>query len=160
MTSFIGGIHPLYHKSTKKSKIEVTKIPKKVILPLSQHTGAPCEPLVKSGEIVKVAQKIASSDKFVSAPIHASISGTVLGIAKVPHPVLGECNAIVIESDGKIEWDESVKRRENIDALDAKELISIIREAGIVGLGGAAFPTHIKLSPPQDKGIDTVILNG
>jgi len=160
MPSFIGGIHPLYNKITRKNKIEVAPLPKKVILPLQQHIGAPCEALVKAEDLVKVGQKIADSKAFVSAPIHASISGKVLGIAKTPHPVLGECNAIVIESDGKIEWDESIKKRENIEKLTKEELRNIIKEAGIVGLGGAAFPTHVKLSPPPEKPINTLILNG
>jgi len=119
---FIGGIHPIYNKITRKNKIEVAPLPKKVILPLQQHTGAPCEPLVKAEDIVKVGQKIAEAKAFVSAPIHASISGKVLGIAKSPHPVLGECNSIIIESFGKIEWDESVKRRDNVDNLTKDEL--------------------------------------
>ena len=160
MTTFIGGVHPHYNKITRKSRIEVAKLPKKGILPLQQHTGAVCEPLVKAGDFVKVGQKIAESKAFVSAPIHASISGKVIGIAKSSHPVLGECNSIIIESDGKIEWHESVKKRENADKLTAKEIIDIVKEAGIVGLGGAAFPTHVKLSPSAEKKIDTLILNG
>jgi len=157
--SFTGGIHPIYNKITRKSKIEIPPLPKKVILPLQQHIGAPCNPLVQPGDEAKVGQKIADSESFVSAPIHASISGKISSIEKAPHPVLGECNAIIIESDGKIEWDTSIKNRENT-CLKKDELKSIIKEAGIVGLGGAAFPTHVKLSPPADKPIDTVILNG
>ncbi len=160
MASFFGGIHPIYNKLTKEKEIEISPIPKKVILPLQQHIGAPCEPLVKAGDKVKVGQKIAESKGFVSAPIHASISGEVLGIAKAPHPVLGEFNAIIIESDGKTEWDESIKEREKAGELTKDELKRIIKEAGIVGLGGAAFPTHVKLSPPAEKPIDTIILNG
>lgn len=160
MKSFIGGIHPKYNKITRKDRIKVAPMPKKVIIPLQQHTGAPGEPLVQAEDLVKIGQKIAESKAFVSAPIHASISGKVLGIAKAKHPVLGECKAIVIGSNGKIEWDESVKKRENTDKLTKDELKDIIKEAGIVGLGGAAFPTHVKLSPPEDKKIDTVILNG
>ena len=160
MKSFFGGIHPRYNKITRKTKIAVAPMPKKVILPLQQHIGAPCNALVKAGDVVKVGQKIAESDKFVSAPIHASISGKVVGISKMPHPTLGECDAIIIESDGRIEWDDMVKKRENVDELTKDELKNIIKEGGIVGLGGAAFPTHVKLSPPPDKKIDTVILNG
>ncbi len=160
MKLFIGGIHPSYNKVTRKDSIKVAPLPKKVILPLQQHIGAPCEPLVGKNDIVKVGQKIAGSKSFVSAPIHASISGKVLSIAKAPHPVLGECNAIVIESDGKVGWDKSVKKRENVGKLGKDELRNIIKEAGIVGLGGAAFPTHVKLSSPPEKKIDTVILNG
>ena len=160
MGLFIGGVHPSYNKITRKNKIEVAPLPKKVILPLQQHTGATCEAIVKADDYVKVGQKIAESKAFVSAPIHASISGKVLGIAKAAHPILGECNAIIIESNGKIEWDGSVKQRENADNLSKDELKNIIKEAGIVGLGGAAFPTHVKLSPLPNKPIDTVILNG
>jgi len=160
MGSFIGGIHPVYNKLTRKNKIEVAPMTKMVIIPLTQHIGAQCEPLVKPGDSVRVGQKIAESTAFVSAPIHSSLSGKVLGIAKAAHPVLGECNSIIIEADGRIEWDESVKKRENVDKLSKDELIKIIKEAGIVGLGGAAFPTHVKLSPPLDKPIDTLILNG
>lgn len=160
MKSFFGGIHPDYNKITENRKIEVAALPKKVVLPLSQHTGAPCEPLVKAGDIVKAGQKIAESKSFVSAPIHASISGKVVEIAKKPHPVAGESLAIVIESDGKLEYDRSIKPRDDADELDRKDIISIIKEAGIVGLGGAAFPTHVKLSPPPEKKIDTIILNG
>lgn len=157
MLEFIGGIHPPYSKLTKKNKVEVAKLPKKVILPLSQHTGATCEPLVKVGDHVRVGQKIADSDKFVSAPIHASISGTVTEISDKAHPVLGQCKSIVIESDGKINWFEPPKK---IDHSSVDKLKEIIKNAGIVGLGGAAFPTHVKLSPPEGKKIDTVILNG
>lgn len=160
MKLFIGGIHPKYNKVTRNDSIKVAPLPKKVILPLQQHTGAPCEPLVGKDDIVKVGQKIAGSKSFVSAPIHASISGKVLSIAKSKHPVLGECNAIVIEGDGNIEWDKSVKTRENMEQLGKDELRIIIKEAGIVGLGGAAFPTHVKLSPPPENKIDTAILNG
>src|SRR3989344_660776 len=160
MQGFLGGIHPKYNKITKNKSIEIAPMPKKVIIPLQQHIGAPCEALVKAGDKVKIGQKIAESKSFVSAPIHSSISGKVVGIAKSPHPVLSEFNAIVIEADGKIEWDESVKKREDIEKLTKDELKGIIKEAGIVGLGGAAFPTHVKLSPPKEKPIDTVILNG
>ena len=158
--SFIGGIHLKYNKITRKDRIKVAPYPKKVIIPLQQHIGAPCESLVQVGDSVKVGQKIAESQSFVSAPIHASISGKVIGITKTPHPVLGEVNSIIIESDGKIEWDESIKKRENIEKLTKEELKNIIKESGIVGLGGAAFPTHVKLSPPKEKPINTVILNG
>ncbi|MEA2036797.1 MAG: electron transport complex subunit RsxC [Nanoarchaeota archaeon] len=160
MSLFKGGIHPRYDKITRKSKIEVAPFPKKVVIPLQQHIGAPCDAIVELGDKVKIGQKIAESKAFVSAPIHSSISGIVKSIEKMPHPVLGECNAIIIESDGKIEWDSPIKRRDNVDKLTKDELKNIIKEAGIVGLGGAAFPTHVKLSPPPGKEIDTVILNG
>ena len=97
MASFIGGIHPVYNKAANKSRIEVAPLPKRVILPLQQHIGAPCQALVKEGDKVKVGQKIAEASGFVSAPVHSSISGIVVGMAKAPHPVLGECNSIIIE---------------------------------------------------------------
>src|SRR3989338_3297048 len=108
MQTFTGGLHPLYNKLTEKGKIEVAKLPKKVILPLRQHTGAPCRALVKPGDYVKVGQKIAAIDAFVSAPIHSSISGIVKEISIQPHPALDKCEAIVIESNGKIEWHDSI----------------------------------------------------
>ncbi|MFH1642486.1 MAG: electron transport complex subunit RsxC [Nanoarchaeota archaeon] len=158
MSFFTGGIHPSFNKV--QDSIEVAKIPRRVILPLSQHIGAPCEPLVKIGDTVKIGQKIAQSNKFISAPIHSSVSGIVTEISVKPHPVLNKCVAVVIESSGPLEWDNSVKKREDIDSLENVELVKIINNAGIVGLGGAAFPTHVKLSPPPGKRIDTVILNG
>jgi len=156
----MGGIHPSYNKISRKSKIEVAPIPKTVVLPLQQHIGAPCEPLVEKGDKVKIGQKIAESKGFVSAPIHSSISGVVKSIEDMPHPIFTRAKAIIIESEGPLEYHESVKKRDNVNELSPKELIGIIKEAGIVGLGGAAFPTHVKLSPPPDKKIDTIILNG
>ena len=97
---------------------------------------------------------------FVSVPVHASISGKVTAVGRFPHPLGGEHQAIVIEGDGADTWHESVKPRAGADSLAPKEIIDIIRQAGIVGLGGAAFPTHVKLSPPDSKPIDTAILNG
>jgi electron transport complex protein RnfC len=157
--SFKGGIHPKYEKITKDKKIEFSKLPSKVIIPLSQHTGAPCDPLVKVGDLVKTGQKIAESQSFVSACIHASISGTVKSIDMFPHPISGKpVKSIVIESDGKDEKIDMPTR--DYENLKVDELKSIIKEAGIVGLGGAAFPSHVKLSPPQDKNIDTLVING
>jgi len=160
MKGFIVGIHPKYNKLTSKSKIEVAPSPKLVILPLSQHIGASCKPLVSVGDEVKVGQKIAEASGFVSAPIHSSISGIVKQISEKPHPVLGTCNSITIESNGKVDWDESIKLRDNVSSLSVEDLKEIIKEAGIVGMGGATFPTHVKLTPPKDKNIDCLILNG
>ncbi len=160
MPKFIGGLHLKENKLTRKKRTEEMPVPKRVILPLRQHIGAPCSPIVKEGDKVKVGQKIADSTDFVSAPIHSPVSGIVIGIVKAPHPTLKECEAILIESDKLMEKDDSTKKRENIETLSKEELRRIIREAGIVGLGGAAFPTHVKLTPPKEKKIDTVILNG
>ena len=160
MFKFKWGVHPPERKLSKKSEIKQAEMPKKVVIPLSQHIGAPCKPLVRVGDEVKIGQKIAESEAFCSAPIHASISGKVIEIGKKPHPCAGEGMAIVIESDGKMIWDESVKSRENVDALSSKELIEIVKQAGIVGMGGAMFPTFIKFCPPEGTKIDTIILNG
>jgi H+/Na+-translocating ferredoxin:NAD+ oxidoreductase subunit C len=157
--AFKGGIHPQYNKITAGKKIEGAKIPGKIILPISQHVGAPCDPIVNIGDYVKTGQKVAESKAFVSAPIHSSISGTVKSIENLPHPITGKpVKSIVIESDGKDDKVEMNKRE--YDNLSVDELKSIIKDAGIVGLGGAAFPTHVKLSPPPDKKIDTLLING
>ena len=159
MASFAGGIHPDYEKITQGKKIRVSRLPKKVVIPLMQHTGVVCKPLINVGDHVKVGQKIGDVDAFISAPLHASISGKVTEIKEMPHPVGTNFLSIIIESDGKIEWHESVKPN-NVESLSKEDIIKIIREAGIVGLGGAAFPTHVKLTPKKEKKIDTVILNG
>ncbi|MBW2989766.1 electron transport complex subunit RsxC [Candidatus Woesearchaeota archaeon] len=156
----INGIYPKHNKITRREKIAAAPLPAKVILPLQQHIGQTCEPLVGLGEKVKAGQKIAGSAKGLSAPIHAPISGTVSAIKKEIHPSLKECKAITIESDGRMEYGGSIIPRRGIERLEKEELKRIIKEAGIVGLGGAAFPTYAKLSPPPDKKIDTIIING
>ena len=157
--SFSGGIHPKYNKITAEKKIEVASLPKKIILPLSQHVGAPCDAIVNVGDMVKTGQKVAESKAFVSAPIHSSISGKVKSIEMLPHPISGKpTKSIVIESDEKDEKVEMQKRE--YENLSVDELKGIIKEAGVVGLGGAAFPTHVKVSPPPGKTIDTLIING
>lgn len=158
--SFIGGIYPSSRKHyTQVKPIEVLKPPELVTIPLQQHIGAPCNPIVKKGDTVKRGQKIGESAGFVGAPIHASVSGVVKSIANAPHPTLGQYMAITIENDGKYESD-GMHIEHNLESLSSKDIIEMIREAGIVGMGGAAFPTHVKLSPPPDKVIDTIILNG
>jgi electron transport complex protein RnfC len=156
--SFRGGIHPPDSKLTAGKAIEKARLPANVIILLHQHVGAPCKPLVQEGDEVKAGQKIGDSDSFVSAPVHSSISGVVKEIHTQLSPTGSEVQGIIIESDGR---DESA-RMEAIDPANAskREILARIREAGIVGLGGEAFPTHVKLSPPDGKGIDTVILNG
>jgi electron transport complex protein RnfC len=154
------GVHPSESKITKDEKIKATDLPTKVVIPLSQHIGAPCKPLVVVGDEVKIGQKIGEAEGFCSAPVHASISGKVIEIAKKHHPCKGEGMAIVIESDGKMMWDPEIKQRENIDNLSPKELVAIVKEAGIVGMGGAMFPTHVKYSVPEGKHIHTIVING
>ncbi len=157
---FRGGVHPPKNKeATKEKGVEVLPAPREAIIPLSQHLGAPSEPVVEKGTQVKIGQIIGQPKGFVSAPVHASISGMVKAIEVCPHPVLGQGLAVVIESDGKDEWSELGGRRD-WEYLSRDEIKKLILEGGLVGLGGATFPTHVKLSPPEEKSIDTVILNG
>lgn len=159
--TFKGGVNvPSYKELSEKSPLEKTMEPEVVTIPLHQHTGAPCEPLVKPGDEVKVGQKIGQSDAFVSAPVHSSVSGTVKSITPMAIPTGLTVDCVVIESDGKNEIHESVKPKGKLEDLSSKEIIEIIKEAGITGMGGAGFPTHVKLSPPSDKPIDTILING
>jgi electron transport complex protein RnfC len=159
--TFRGGVHVPENKHwTSEKPIEAMPLPRRVIVPLLQHTGAPCEPLVKEGDEVEAGQKIGEAKAFISAPVHASISGKVSSVGPMPHPVVpSQVNSVVIENEGEPsggQWPETSRWED----LDKEEIKSRIKEAGIVGLGGAAFPTHVKLSPPPEKNIDTFILNG
>jgi electron transport complex protein RnfC len=158
--SFIGGIH-LSHskKQTEKLAIEHLPVPQKVIIPLSQHIGAPAKPVVKKGDRVLVGQMIGETSGFVSSTIHSSVSGIVLTVGPFSHPSGKQVLAVEIENDG---FDESVAFTPFGNWRDAApgELIQQIQAAGIVGMGGASFPTHVKLSPPSNKTIDTLIING
>ncbi len=161
MKSFRGGIHPPGNKEySEKKPIETFPLPDQVIIPLSQHLGAPCNPVVVEGELVKKGQKIGEGKGFVTAPIHASLSGKVTAIKNFPHPSGKDLPAFLIQSDGKDEWVEGLNSTENFLDLSPEEMKNKIREAGLVGMGGAAFPTMVKLSPPPEKPIDTIILNG
>ena len=159
--TFKGGIHPPQSKSlTENVPIEDAQAPDIVVIPLSQHIGAPCDPLVAVGEYVKVGQKIGEAKAFVSVPVHSSVSGTVKKIESRPVPGGAKVNSIIIESDGKLEVHESVKPKGNLEDLTKEDILAIIKEAGMAGMGGATFPTHVKLSPPKDKPIDTLLVNG
>ncbi len=158
--SFRGGIHPPHYKeATERLAIEKAIEPSQVIIPLQQHIGAPCESIVQVGDKVKVGQKIGEAKAFVSAPVHSSVSGEVKKIEK-RNTASGEVQCIVIESDGLNTLHESVSSKGSVESLSGKEILNIVKEAGIVGMGGATFPTHVKLSPPPEKEIDTIILNG
>ncbi len=160
LQNFYGGVYPYENKEFTENKPVVRfQESKLVVIPLSQHTGAICEPLVNIGDYVKLGQKIADSKALISAPIHSSVSGKVIAIEPRVHPILQQkVNAIIIESDGKNEYHEAIKPYHNIEKLSSKEILEIIREKGIAGLGGAMFPTAVKLKPP--KSVDTLILNG
>ncbi len=158
--TFERGIHPKYNKELASGKsIVQAKLPKRIVVPISQHIGAPAKPEVNIGDEVKKGQVIGSSSGFVSSPVHSSISGKVIAIADFTTSAGRMVPSIVIESDEK---DEAIAYKENLDymSLSSDEIRNLIKDAGIVGMGGAAFPTNVKLSPPKEKKIDTVIING
>ncbi|MBE7030929.1 MAG: electron transport complex subunit RsxC [Ruminococcaceae bacterium] len=159
--SFRGGIHPGDRKADTKDKPIVWLSPSRLMVyPMSQHIGAPCKPIVSVGDHVNMGQKIGESDAFVSAPIHSSVSGTVVEIRPHRHPNGSMCEAVIIENDYADTLEEGIRAYDDYDKLSREEKLARVREAGIVGLGGAGFPTHIKLSPPPDKKVDCVIING
>jgi electron transport complex protein RnfC len=157
-SGFHGGVHPPESKVTSGSSIEILPLPKKVVVPLSQHTGAPAKAVVKAGDTVRTGQLIAEAAGFISAGIHSPVSGTVTAIDIHLHPAGFSVESIIIESDEKDEKAEF--KPGDPESLDPGQVADSIKNAGIVGLGGAAFPTHVKLSPPKTKTIDTAILNG
>lgn len=158
--TFKGGIHPPEKKElAKDSPIRETNVPKRVIIPLSQHSGAPGKPIVSAGQEVKKGELIGEPVGFVSASIHSSVSGKVAAVAEFQGVNGKKATCVVIESDGREEW-AGLKDNPDYMSLSSEELREKIKDAGIVGLGGAAFPTSVKLSPPQEKPIDTVIING
>ncbi len=158
---FRGGVHPHDHKDRSRDKaIEVLPVARRLVVPLSQHVGAPCDPIVSPGDSVKKGQKIGEARGFVSAPVHAPTSGKVLKIGDFPHPLGRPLPAVEIESDGLDAWADDIRGREDFLSLSPDDLRAIIREKGLVGMGGAAFPTHVKLSPPEGKSVDTLIING
>jgi len=154
---FFGGLDVPHYKSFSEHKpIKAAPLPEEIVIPLSQHLGAPNEPLVKVGDKVKAGQKIGATDKFVSAPVHASLSGTVTAIEpRIPgQPV--DCIVIAVDKE-----QEEIELADNdVENASKEEIISAIKEAGIVGMGGATFPTSVKLSPPPDKKVDALLLNG
>ena len=161
--TFKRGIHPNEQKQYTENIPTNTLLPaagSEIIYPLLQHMGEPCKPLVEKGQKVLIGEKIGDSDSLICAPVHSSVSGTVKDIR--PHlTVVGTIvNSIIIENDGEFTEHENIKLRSGFDDLSREQILAIIREAGIVGLGGAGFPTHVKLSPPPDKKIKTVIVNG
>jgi len=160
LKSFKGGIHPPYNKELASSRaIEQAPIPAEVVIPLSQHIGAPNSPLVSPGDRVEVGQKIGETDAFVSAPVFSSVAGTVKAIEDVVNFAGATVRSVVITADPDQPAFEGRSGKPPED-LDAEEIKAIAREAGLVGMGGAAFPTHVKLSPPKDKTVDIVIING
>jgi electron transport complex protein RnfC len=159
---FHGGVHPEQHKS-ESTQVPICQgeIPERLVLPLHQHIGEPAEPLFAVGDRVLKGQTIARASGYVSAPLHAPTSGTVVEIGDypVPHPSGLVAPCMVIEPDGEERWTDHAGH-DDYASIDPVALRNIIREAGIVGLGGAGFPTYIKMNPGHHRPIDTLILNG
>ena len=161
-TFSIGGVHPHDNKISANAAIESFPIPEVAYISMGQHLGAPAEPIVAAGDKVKVGQLIANANGFISAPVHSSVSGTVKGIEIIKDLAGNPCKAVVINVEGD-EWVETIDRSDKIEKeikLDSKEIIEKIKECGIVGLGGATFPTNVKLSPPPGKKAEFLIING
>lgn len=158
----LGGVHPADKKISKDAKIERLPIPKMVYISMGQHLGAPAEPCVAVGDKVKVGTLIANPTGFVSAPVHSSVSGTVKQITTVKDLAGKPSKAVVIEVEGD-EWEDSIDRSPEIVSeikLSGKEIVERIKACGVVGLGGATFPTNVKLSPPPTAKPTCVIING
>ncbi len=161
LSSFKHGSHPAEFKELAESReLEKLPVPEEVFIPLNQHIGAPCKPVVKRGDEVKTGQLIAESTGFVSSNIHSSITGKVKKIGDFPHPNGTKGKMIHIVAEGEEEFVDSHESDQSWDQMEPNELRNIISKAGIVGLGGAAFPTNVKVTPPKDKPIDTFIING
>ena len=151
-----GGVKVDHHKNTAETEVVRIPTPSKVVIPMQQHIGAPCEPVVKVGDEVAVGQLIGDTDKYVSAPIYASVSGKVSAIGNVKLPNGSLVQAVTVESDGEMRLWDGIKP----PVVESREdLIKAVRKSGLVGLGGAGFPTHVKLNFPADKNIDTLVIN-
>jgi len=158
--TFAGGVHPPDQKqATAHKPIEDCPLPAEYVVPMAQHIGAPANPCVAVGDRVLKGQVIGEARGFVSVPVHAPTSGEVTAVEARPHPAGSSLPAVVIRADDEDRWQER-PAVEDLAALEAEDIIDLIRRAGVVGLGGATFPAHVKLSPPPEKPIDTVILNG
>lgn len=159
--TFSGGIHPYDGKELSKNKEIRDYLPKgDGVYPLSQHIGAPAVPLVKKGDHVLVGQKIAEAGGFVSANIHSGISGTVKAVEPRMTVNGTKVDSIIIENDGLFEEIDFTQNIRPLDQMYREDVKDAIKEAGIVGMGGAGFPTHVKLSPKNEEAIDTIIVNG
>ncbi|MBR5482351.1 MAG: electron transport complex subunit RsxC [Bacteroidaceae bacterium] len=160
----IGGVHPAENKLSASSPIREAALPKQAVFSMFQHIGAPAKPLVKKGDVVKVGTVIAEAGGFVSAPVHSSVSGTVSKVDVVIDASGTRRQAIFVDVDGD-EWEPAIDRSPELvrlsdrPELDAATIINKVKEAGIVGLGGATFPCHVKLSPPPGSKAECVIIN-
>lgn len=160
LLTFKKGVHPPHGKHLTEKKPIEEYLPKgDLVFPLSQHIGAPCTALVKKGDRVLVGQKIGEATGFVSAPIYSSVSGTVKNVTPVATAMGTKAMSIIIENDNAYEKCADKLNEKDYTEISNEEIISIIKEAGIVGMGGATFPTHVKINPPKDKEIDSIIVN-
>ncbi|KYH30389.1 electron transport complex subunit RsxC [Clostridium colicanis] len=160
LLTFRRGVHPPHGKYLTENKpIEDLEPKELLVFPMSQHIGAPAECLVKKGDRVLVGQKIGQASGFISANIHSSVSGTVKDVKPVLTAGGTKSLAVIVENDGLYEEIDMPKPK-NYKEMTKEEIVELIKEAGVVGMGGATFPTNVKLSPPPDKKIDTIILNG
>ncbi len=161
LATFIGGVHPFEGKELSENKPVQVLMPKgDLVFPMSQHIGAPANPLVKKGDKVLMGQKIGEAGGFVSANIISSVSGTVKAVEPRRVASGGMSNAVVITNDGEYTAVEGLGADRDPAALSKEEVLSIVKEAGIVGLGGAGFPTHVKLSPKNPDAIEYILVNG
>jgi len=159
--TFRGGIHPPYQKELAMERETVRPdLPKTVTVPLAQHIGAPCTPAVENGAPVKAGQVIGEAKGFVSSPVHAPLSGKVKKIERALHPLGQKVLSVIIESDGSDEHEYMKPLGDDPEKMEPSALNERVLQAGIVGMGGATFPAHVKFSPPKDKPIDTLIING
>ncbi len=156
---FKGGIHPRYQKITAESPTEAMGLLERYLVPVSQHLGAPGKAIVGRGDEVKRGQALTEATGFVSAPVHAPTSGKVKSVKAFPHPFGNVQEAIEIVSDGEDTWAEDIESRGAWRHMDADTIKNLLQQAGLVGMGGATFPTHVKLSPPKGKKIDAFVLN-
>ncbi len=160
----IGGIHMDDHKIAARRAIEPAPLPQKAIFPLSQHIGAPAKPVVKKGDKVKVGTLLAEAAGFISAPIHSSVSGTVFKIDQAVDASGYQKPVIIVNVEGD-DWESSIDRSEKLETIDShpeldpKEIVERVKTAGVTGMGGAGFPTYVKLMPPEGS-VECVILNG
>ena len=161
MLTFHGGVHPREDKeATERKPVEVLPLPARVFIPLSQHTGAPSKAVVQKGSPVKTGTLIGEPAGRISAATHASVSGTVADVAELPHPLTGRRGpTVIIDSDGADAPDEAINERD-YSGFTIEQIVEVLRLSGVVGLGGAAFPTYFKLTPPKEKPINTLLING
>lgn len=160
--TFKGGIHPPdYKEYTEGNSIQMYMDPKMdLVFPMVQHIGAPCKPTVKKGDYCLRGQVIGEAQGFVSSPIHSSVSGIVKDVKPMLHTNGSKVLSVIIENDHEYREIEGMHRAHDYRSMTNQEILDVIRDAGIVGMGGAGFPAHVKLSPPPDKKIDTIIVNG